>query len=241
MPKKFLAILLFLILALSTLQFSQLLVTKNLVLAVGTAVVVDLLLLRIRKIPFFFPSAAIVSGLIIALLTSPTAPFYVIIASGILAIFGKQFIVRINNRHIFNPAAFGLFTAALLFNQPISWWGVSWGTIPLILTVVSVGYLVLFRMRRFRITLSFLVAYLILKILASGSVNVSPLFDGTVMFFALVMLPEPMTSPAESKKQVLYGVFVAILTFVIGNFAGSLTIDPLLSSLLLANIIFRFL
>lgn len=241
-PKNFLAVSLCLILSTSLLQFEAAHVLRNLTLAVGTAVALDLLLLKLRGIPSIFPNAAIVSGLIIALLIAPTLPPSIIVTASLLAVFGKHFGRILQGKPIFNPAAAGLFISAMVFSQPVSWWGVSWGVLPLVLIVIFVGYLVLFRMRRLRIPLSFLTTNLLFSVaLNPFPFTFSSLLDPTLLFFTLVMLPEPMTSPNSPTKQILYGAFVAIAVVFFSSPMFNVTFptsDPLLASLLLGNLVF---
>ena len=203
-------------------------------LSVGFSVFSDLLFLTVRRIKLFIPYAAIVSGLIIGLLTSPHAPWYQIATICILAMAGKNFL-RISGKHLFNPAGTGLFLAGILFQQTVSWWGVSFqklfyfGILCLPLLVSGL------RMRRYASIFSFLITYALISV---------PL-DPTVIFFSLVMLPEPMTSPARLKRQILYGIIIALIVIALSypTVNSALSIkgvlpDPLIAALLAGNLIF---
>ncbi len=226
--------------------------------SIFSAILADVAFLRFRKKPFFFPSATIVTGLIIALLTPPTLPWYEPILASILAIGFKNF-VRIGNKHIFNPAALGIFLTAIIFNHSVSWWAVSWQQLTLhnifvlisFFILLSPGYVSVIRMKRWRIIVSFLILYVLVNpfvqsnfsIMQSFVIIPPTLFDATTLFFALVMLPEPMTSPNNHKRQIYFGLFVTATALVISL---TTTIFPLFAlipdvyifSLLLANLIF---
>ena len=205
----------------------------------------DLLFLRVRGVKPFFPSGSLVTGSIIGLLTSPDLGWYVPIVIGIIAMFSKNFI-RFSNRHIFNPAGFGLLVGAIIFHHNVSWWGVSWqqffpqsgiplrGTIPFLI-LLSPALISILRMKRYRITLSFLIAYALINI------KLNSFLDPTVLFFSIVMLPEPMTSPNRHNRQILFGIFVAIISIIASFPISNLSLDPLIFSLLLGNLaFFRF-
>lgn len=64
-------------------------------------------------------------------------------------------------------------------------------------------------------------------------------FDGTVFFFAFIMLPEPKTSPIKGLWQYSWGVFVGGIV-LFQNLFGITIGDPLLLALLGANLV-RFL
>ena len=197
-----------------------------LILSLVATIGADFLFARLRGKPFFFPSAAIVSGIIIALLISPNLPWYQILLPGVLAMWSKNFL-RVGNRHVFNPAALGLLLGGIIWGQNSSWWGVSWQQLtgqPLAFIILLTPFLIsTLRMHRYFIQLAFL---LILPIFRT-----SPL-DPTLLFFAAVMLPEPMTTPVKPISQLAFGVAVALLS-LIPYFP-----DPLLLALLASNMLF---
>ncbi len=186
----------------------------------------DFLFARLRGKPFFFPSAAMVSGIIIALLVSPDAPWYQFFWPGVLAMGAKNF-VRVGDRHIFNPAALGLWLGGIILGQNTSWWGVSWqqaAGYPWAWVILLTPFLVsALRMHRYFIQL----AFLSLMILFGAS-----LFDPALLFFVAVMLPEPMTTPVGPISQLALGAMVALLS-LIPYFP-----DPLLFALLISNLLF---
>jgi len=191
----------------------------SLVVTIGS----DFLFARLRGKPFFFPSAAIVSAIIIALLVSP---WYQIFLVGLLAMGSKNFL-RVGDRHIFNPAAFGLWLGGIIFSQNTSWWGVSWQQLasqPLAFVILLTPFLIsALRMRRYFIQLVFLLVLILFK---------ASLLDPALLFFAAVMLPEPMTTPLKPTTQLAFGVAVALLS-LIPYFP-----DPLLLALLISNVLF---
>lgn len=193
-----------------------------LILALSSTLISDWIFTKLRHNPPFLLSAAFVSGLIIALLTAPNLPWYIPITAGMLAMFSKNFL-KFQGKHIFNPAAFGLLASTLIFQTGVSWWGVSSQTFLLLLLP---GYVSLIRMRRYFTVGSFLAIY---------GIIFSLFFDPTVLFFALVMLPEPMTTPYVKKYQLTFGVFVAVAAFLLSSVSF---VDPLITALLLGNLVF---
>ncbi len=198
----------------------------SLFLSITITIGTDFLFAGLRAKPFFFPSAAIVSAIIIALLTSPNSPWYQIILPGVLAMFSKNFL-RTGDKHIFNPAAFGLLLGGIILGQNTSWWGVSWQQLasqPLAFIILLTPFLVsALRLRRYFIQLAFLLVLAFFK--------VAPL-DPALLFFAAVMLPEPMTTPVRPISQLIFGAAVALLS-LIPYFP-----DPLLFALLVGNVLF---
>lgn len=214
----------------------------------------DLIFLKLRNISSFFPSAALVSASIITLVVNPNLSWYQLFTIAVLAIASKNFL-RISGRHIFNPAGFGLLAGSLIFPDAISWWGVSFQQFRIqnlefiiyFLIILSPGLISIVRMRRHRIILSFLIMYALLISDSNSKFQISNFFDPTLLFFSLVMLPEPMTTPNRPVQQVLFGGLIAILSFflffpilpILNSQLSSLTsLDPFILSLLIGNFLF---
>lgn len=211
-----------------------------LLLGAISAVLLDFILTRLRSLPHFLLSAAFVTGLIVALIFQPEAPWWQILLVVVLAIGSKNFL-KIGSRHIFNPASFGLFLGALLFGTSVTWWGVSWYQGPFLLLLLILALVSMYLMGRYKITLSFLLVYLVMISLITNHLSLLTILDPTVLFFGLVMLPEPMTSPHSSRNQLLFGAFVAIIVGLISYFGGAISqfqIDPLILALLVGNLTF---
>lgn len=224
-------------------------------LSIISTVTSDFLFVRLRNIQPFFPSAALVTGSIVGLLAAPNLAWYVPVIVGIIAMFSKNFI-RFSNRHVFNPAAFGLLAGSIIFNQSISWWavsfqqffprsGISLHEIIPFLILLSPALISIIRMKRYRITLSFLAIYILLNQFLNPKSSILNLAtDPTVLFFSIVMLAEPLTSPNNHSKQILFGIFVAFLSIfvsfpIINSQLSALSlVDPLVFSLLLGNLVF---
>ncbi|MBI3366610.1 RnfABCDGE type electron transport complex subunit D [Candidatus Roizmanbacteria bacterium] len=251
-PKTQIGFLLTLIFITAFINNPSLKVLVVFLLSLVSTVFFDVLFLRLRKIKWFFPSASLVTGSIIGLLTSPDLSWYAPVAVGIIAMFAKNFI-RFSNRHIFNPAGFGLFVSAIIFKQSISWWAVSFQQFSIFhfpssiyfLVLLSPAFVSIFKMKRYRITFSFLIAYILInKILNSQFIIHNSFLDPTILFFSIVMLPEPMTSPNNHKRQIFFGIFVALLSIIVSSpilnskFLILNSLDPLVLSLLLGNLVF---
>jgi len=192
----------------------------------------ELTYLRYRK--NYLPTAAVVSGFLIGLILAPTEPFYVIILASILASLSKQFVVAGIRQHIFNPAAFGIMAVFLIFGTTVSWWAVAWGFLPLII-LIPLMLRILWKLKRLFLPLGFLLVYF-LYLLSTSTFDIAArtIVDPTLLFFALVMLPEPITSPIAGHLKYSFGLMVAILAILISRFTAFSTI--FLPALLLANL-----
>lgn len=250
-PKVQLALVLFLIILSTLFQYPLAFVARIFVLSVLFTVDSDLLLTYFRKHTLFVPYAGIVTSLILALTINPHQSWYGILLISTIASGAKHFL-RFSDRHIFNPAAIGLVVGNILLHDTVSWWGVSFQVLKLDpFNIVAFLILLLplvisgIRLKRYGSICAFLLVYSVLRLL---QYNVSPLItilDPTVLFFAITMLPEPMTSPVTLRRQIFYGTFVATaaivyfyLPFSRNLVVANLLPDGLLPFLLLGNVVF---
>lgn len=222
-----------------------------LIVSLASTMLSDLAISYIRIRKLFIPHAAMVTGMILSLLVDPILSWYKIAAIALIAMAIKNF-VRVDNKHIFNPAASGLLIGGLIFGSYVSWWGSSFQyssnfnvqTLILYAILFSPLYVSAYRMRRYFSILSFILTYAVLTIINfDNSLSALPiiLLNPTVIFFSIVMLPEPITSPSGRNKQIFFGATVGILSFIIGsNFiSGSVFIpDALIAALLITNLLF---
>lgn len=226
-----------------------------LLLCLGSTVVSDLIFTFMRRGKLFIPFGAIVTGLILTLIIDPSALWWQILAIAASAMAIKNFL-RIGLRHIFNPVASGLFVGWILFGLSPSWWGPSfyngsWLTLQnllIILSVIGVFYVSGYRLKRYYSMAAYLVALGVLSAVTSSSFSaqsiLATLFSPGTLFYALLMLPEPMTSPINKKRQLMFGTTVAILSTVFvylfnnTNLSTFNTPDASIVSLLLANLLF---
>ncbi len=256
-PKAQLAFLLLLIFLSALVASTQAKYGIGFALAVAFTATFDTLLTYVRKKVWFVPYAALVTGAIIGLIANPNLPLVHIALIAGVAVASKQFL-RTNNGHVLNPAAAGLIFGGILLQQPVSWWAVSFQNIFQGKPFIIISFLVLLapltisalRLGRYLTIISFLLAHTLVSQFASVQTwslqqLLTTLLDPTLLFFAIVMLAEPRTSPVEKKRQVFYGVCVAITTSVIGRpFLTNLLLswkvlpDQLLISLLIGNALF---
>lgn len=158
-----------------------------------------------------------ITALILFFIFLPVASFndaYTIAAAGGIAMASK-YILAINNKHIFNPAAIAAFIMGLLGNGDAIWWAGSDILLPFVLII---GLLIVRKIRRFRLFFSFLFASLA-TIGVFQTINQIPLTQALpeafvswpIIFFGTIMLTEPLTTPPTKRLQMIYGVLVGIL------------------------------
>lgn len=240
--KSHVAFTLFLIWLLAERQAQDKLLAFGLPLfAVLLMTTLDVVYTRLRFKKWYWPSASFVTGFLIGLIIDPKEPIWIFALAVIAAWFAKQFINIGIRRHIFNPAAFGIMAVALAVGTPVAWWAVAWGKLPLLILIPAMTR-VLFRMKRLWLPLGFLLVYLIYYLtLFDPKTAISAIFDGSLLLFALVILPEPMTSPAVGKYKYIFGPSVAAVSIALTKFNLAEVFLPALLFLNLITFTLRFL
>ncbi len=185
-----------------------------------------------------------ITALILFLIIIPPASYQdilTLIIVGVVAMLSK-YLLAIHKRHIFNPAAIAIFLLGVFQSGGAIWWVATPALLPLTLII---GLLVVKKIRRFPLFLTFLFASVATVLfsngylLKNGFASLQEIFvSWPIIFFGTVMLTEPLTTPARKKIQIMYGATVGIL------FGAQFHIGPLFSSpefALVAGNIFSFL
>ena len=162
--------------------------------------------------------SAYITALILALIISPvmgsnhTGVGFLIFAS--VWAMASKYIFAIGKKHIFNPAAFAVALTALVINQPATWWV---GGNPWLAPIVIIGGLLIVRkIQRFDLVLSFMLVALATTFATAPSADYATLISQTLLhssffFLAFIMLTEPLTSPPNRSLRMGYGALVGFL------------------------------
>jgi len=188
----------------------------HVVLAVCGACAVELLAFEWRHQTWRVPTSALLSGLIVAFVLGPETSRIVTLAVGALATVSKHLLAT-RRGHVFNPAALALWLAIPLFATDQSWWGalpdLLW---PWLLVLVVGGLVIVDRLNKFPLVLSFLGVYvgLFTALAFADPARVSEMFRTpfvqATLFLAFFMLTDPPTSPSRYVDQVWIGALVAV-------------------------------
>jgi Na+-transporting NADH:ubiquinone oxidoreductase subunit NqrB len=135
--------------------------------------------------------------------------------AAVLAVSSK-FVLRINGKHIYNPANFGVVAAISLL--PGTWISPGqWGSdLAFAVWFLMLGTIVTQRARRLDVSWVFLGAFLGLVALRVALLGQSwaiwwhQLGNGALLLFAFFMISDPMTIPNRMGARVAYAVIVAL-------------------------------
>ncbi len=137
-----------------------------------------------------------------------------------LAIAGK-FVLRIGDKHIFNPTNLAIVALLLLSDRVWSSSG-QWGSSALyVFFVCSIGASVVLRAMRADLTLIFLGTFAAIALLRSMyfgdplAVPLHRLQNGALLIFAFFMISDPRSTPNHPAARAIFAVSVAVLATII--------------------------
>jgi len=188
----------------------------NSALAILTSLATQALCSRLWGLPAIDLRSPLITGLSLSLLLRADEAWVHALAAAIG--IASKFVLRLDGKHIWNPAGFAI--VALIFLLPEHIWisPGSWGTSTWFATLVSFfAVLVLSSARRGDIALFFLAAHgalLVARALWLGDPLAIPLHQlqsGSLLIFAFFMISDPRTSPDSRLGRFLFALAVALL------------------------------
>ena len=209
--------------------------------ASAAAAVTDVVILRLRKKVWEFPSGAVLTALIVGMVLRAQEPWYVVTLTSVAAVLSK-YIFRSHTANVFNPAALAMVGSYYVFHAGQSWWGALVDMFPLakVLLIAGGGYIA-GRVNKIPLVLAFLGSYFTLFTIAAflrDPLSVAEIFRTpdleAALYFAFIILTDPPTSPPKYRDQCIFAGIVAVVSFGLFELMG--TVYFLLGGVLAANI-----
>src|ERR1043165_601910 len=190
-------------------------------LAIVTAVALELVLGRLLVGKWPHLASAYISGISVGILTrSPYAwPFALCSALSITS----QYVLRVRDRHVWNPSNFGISAMLLLAPWAYSTLSVQWGNnLWPMLVIWALGALITYHVRRIHITAVYVVsffAFAALRSLINGHsflAEAAPITGPMYQLFIFFMITDPKTTVRSSKwAQAAVAFAVALVECVL--------------------------
>lgn len=183
-------------------------------LAIVSALLTQALCSRLWRLPGFDWRSPLITGLSLSLLLRADEP-WLHAAAGVIAILSK-FLLRLEGKHVFNPAGFAI--VALLLGTDRVWispgqWGASLWFAALL---GFLAILVLQAARRSDIALFFLASHAALLFLRASwlgdpwTIPLHQLQSGSLLIFSFFMISDPKTAPDARLARFLFALAVAL-------------------------------
>ena len=190
--------------------------TPQSVTTIAAALAFQALFCRWSGVPFD-PLSPLITGLSLSLLLRTHDPLIWIAAPGLA--MASKFLLRVNGKHVCNPATFAIVAllglGANVWVSPGQWGSAMW----LAALLVCLGGLVLSRARRIDTAGAFITCYaglLLMRAVWLGDPLTIPLHQlqsGALLLFTCFMITDPRTTPDHPAGRLLFAAAVAALAY----------------------------
>ncbi len=199
------------------LPYSPLAILFSTFVLVAVSVSVNTIFARVFNVQTNVESVYITALILVLIIDPPQAAnifsnFWFLFWAAALAMASK-YILAIKGKHIFNPAAVAVAITAVTIGQSASWWV---GSASMLIFVAVGGFLVIRKVQRSDAVTSFLLVALMVVVVTTF-MTTNPfvsvyqvVIDSPIIFFAAVMLTEPLTMPPTKARQVMYAAIVGL-------------------------------
>jgi len=180
-----------------------------------TALIVNWILAKLYKANLSNDSTLITALILFFILIPTTDSIFstIIITSAVIA---SKYVIAYKQRHIFNPVAIGAFITGFLTSGSAIWWV---GSSTMLIAVIILAFLVVRKTRRFALFYSAVGASFIAVVIVSLIKDIlvweqisSHILSWPIIFFASIMVTEPLSTPPTRKFQIIYGLLVGALS-----------------------------
>jgi Na+-transporting NADH:ubiquinone oxidoreductase subunit NqrB len=184
-------------------------------LAIVCSIIAEIVLGRIYtgKTPHL--ASAYISGISVGILVR--SPFFWPYAICAIISIASKYVLRVDNRHIWNPSNFGIAAMLFLAPQVVASLSIQWGnSIGAMLVIWILGSVIISRLKRFHICATYVVSFLVLagvRSMITGHsywAEVAPITGPMYQLFTFFMITDPKTTVSSKKGQIAVVVLVAV-------------------------------
>ena len=238
--KRYLApVLVTIVLLVGQLTFGFLESWSRTVLAITTAIGIEVVLSRLMWGRWPHLASSYISGISIGMLVRSPAIWPYALCSAIS--ITSKYVLRVDGRHIWNPSNFGIVAMLLLASDTVASLSVQWGNMLLPMVVVwCFGSVIIHALGRFHITLTYVVSFIgfgLVRALVTGHPflsEVAPITGPMYQLFIFFMITDPKTTVRSFRGQCLVAFLVAaveagfrLLQFVHSPYYALFIVGPL--------------
>lgn len=183
-------------------------------LAIGTAILAELILGRSLTHKWPHLASAYISGISVGILLRSPA-FWPYAVCSLLAITSK-YVLRFHGRHLWNPSNFGICAMLFLASDAVATLSIQWGNnLGAMIVIWLLGSAIIWRLRRFHICAVYVCSFLLLSLLRARITGdpwlseVSPITGPEYQLFIFFMITDPKTTVKSKLGQCIVAFSVA--------------------------------
>ncbi|HTZ56741.1 MAG TPA: RnfABCDGE type electron transport complex subunit D [Acidobacteriaceae bacterium] len=183
-------------------------------LAIVTAILAEVILSRICFGKWPNITSAYITGISVGILVRSPA-FWPYALCALISIMSK-YVLRVHDRHIWNPSNFGIVIMFVLASGTVAGLSIQWGNFVLPMVVIwTLGSAIIWRVRRFHICATYVASFLFFALLRSWITGdpwrseISPITGPMYQLFIFFMITDPRTTVRSKTGQCLVAFAVA--------------------------------
>lgn len=208
------------ILAAGQLSYGILESYSRTVLAIFTALCLELVLSRLFRGQWPHLASAYISGISVGILVRSPA-FWPYALCSMIAITSK-YVLRVQDRHLWNPSNFGLCVMLFLAADTVAGLSIQWGNyLAPMLVVWLLGSIIVWKLQRFHICATYVVSFLLFAGARSWITGhpflaeVAPITGPMYQLFIFFMITDPKTTVRTKRGQCVVAVLVALAEMIL--------------------------
>src|SRR3954471_11626509 len=185
-------------------------------LAIATAIGAELIMGRITYGSWPNPASAYITGISVGILVR--SPFFWPYFLCSLISITSKYVLRLRDRHLWNPSNFGLSAVLFLAPDTVSHLSIQWGNVVAPMAVIwLLGFLIVWRVGRLHISATYVAMFLLLSVVRSAVAGtpwlatVAPITGPMYQLFIFFMVTDPKTTVRDKRWQCVVVACVAVV------------------------------
>lgn len=203
------------ILAAGQLSFGMLESYSRTVVAILTALLIELVVGRLFWGQWPHLASAYVSGISVGILVRSPA-FWPYVLGSTLSITSK-YVLRVKGRHLWNPSNFGICVMLWLASDTVASLSIQWGNYLLPMLIIWIlGSIIIWQVKRFHICATYVASFLLFAYVRSWITGhpflaeIAPITGPMYQLFIFFMITDPKTTVRTTWGQCVVAFLVAL-------------------------------
>lgn len=191
----------------------------NLLAAIVTCVIAEVVLARLVLGTRKNLASAYISGISVGILIRSNV-IWPYVVTALISIMSK-YVFRYKGRHLWNPSNFGVSWMLALNTLNVAGLSMQWGSNLAAMSVIWVlGLIIANRAKRLHVSITYVISFIILayiRCLITGDAflaELSPLTGPMYQLFIFFMVTDPPTAVSTKKGRIIVVILVAIVEFI---------------------------
>lgn len=185
--------------------------------AIAVSIICEIVLSKMTTGKFPHLASAYISGISVGILVRSPDIYWTFALCAAISIMSK-YVIRVKDRHIWNPSNFGISFMLLVAPFAVASLSIQWGNnLYAMMVIWLLGSVIVYRLKRFHITITYVLSFLFFSFLRSYFTGhpflaeVAPITGAMYQLFIFFMITDPKTTVRTSKGAQIFVAFLVAL------------------------------